>query len=566
LQQVPARDKELGPMIRGLFIPEAGKTWYKFDYCFSDDTEVLTNSGWKLFKDLHHLDLLATYLPNGVIKFDSPSAYQEINYNGNMEHISGKFTDLLVSPQHTCVIGVGEVLRKYKAVNYPKGRYKQYNSGCYQGTLSIGVDLIALICAIQADSKWEHNHKIIFHLKKERKIIRLIEILHNLNIPYDERKYKCKLGFTSIYIQEDSLPKIILQYLSGKEKTFNKELWQLCYEERLVMIKELQFWDGSHGYYCSTNKENVLFANVLFILTNHRSVYKEYYIKGKKPFYHATCSDNTFTWTQRFKQEKIPYNGKIYCVTMPSSTVIVKRNGRVSITGQSQQEPRTTVHYAYLRGFVAADIARQKYIDNPKTDYHQMVADMVGCERRLAKDLNLGLAYGMGISKMASKINRTEKETSIIFNDYHKGVPFVKELSDDCMRIANARGYVKTIMGRRRRFEMWGRAKNKPLPYNEALKEYGLPLKRLFVHKALNSLIQGSCADMMKQAMLNIYEAGFEIPHLTVHDEVDFSLSLEDNPKEILNLLIGVFPEITVPLRVDVEYGNSWGNLTSMED
>jgi DNA polymerase I-like protein with 3'-5' exonuclease and polymerase domains len=561
LQQVPARDPVNGPLIRSLFIPEQGAMWNKHDYCFSDDTEVLTDKGWKLFKDLQVSDLLATYLSDGTIKFDSPINYQVVDYTGDMEHISGKFTDLLVSPQHNCLIGVKDTLKIFKAMDYPKGPYKQYNSGQYSGTLSIGNDFITLLCAIQGDGKWEHGRRIVFHLKKERKIIKLKTVLDNLNINYIINSYDSKPGFTTIIILEKDLPEKTKHYLCGKYKTFNNELWQLKYNERLAFIKELQFWDGSHGYYCSTNKENALFANILFILTNHRSVYKEYFIEGKKPFYHVTCSLNTFTWTQRFKQEKVPYNGKIYCVTMPQSTVIVKRNGRISITGQSQQEPRVTIHYAVLKGLPGAERVAQKYIDDPSTDYHQAVADMCSVERRIAKNINLGLAYGMGVNKMAAQLGRSVAETRELYKRYHAGVPYVKLLADNCMQVATTRGYIKTILGRRRHFDLWAPSLYDPdkpaLPYDKAVDAYGLPLRRAFTHKALNSLIQGSSADMIKKAMLDVVDAGY-IPHITVHDELNLSIESQTDSDIIKDIMLNAVT-LKVPLKVDSFVVKNWG-------
>jgi DNA polymerase I-like protein with 3'-5' exonuclease and polymerase domains len=55
-------------------------------------------------------------------------------------------------------------------------------------------------------------------------------------------------------------------------------------------------------------------------------------------------------------------------------------------------------------------------------------------------------------------------------------------------------------------------------------RKYGPLLKRYFVHKAMNAVIQGSSADMIKKAMVNLYKKG-EVPHITIHDELDFLVS-----------------------------------------
>lgn len=229
----------------------------------------------------------------------------------------------------------------------------------------------------------------------------------------------------------------------------------------------------------------------------------------------------------------------------------------------SQQEPRVTIHYAALKKFKNADIAVQRYIDNPDTDYHQMVADLCSIERRPAKDINLGLVYGMGIPKMALKLGKTLAETKELFLSYHAGVPFVKQLIDNCTQVATVRGYIKTILGRRRHFDLWSPNNYnkdnplKPLPYDQAVLEYGLPLRRAFTYKALNSLIQGTSAEMIKIAMINLDELGYT-PHVTVHDEVDDSIETDKQGAEIKEVMMTAI-KLKVPLKVDLFIEDNWG-------
>lgn len=233
----------------------------------------------------------------------------------------------------------------------------------------------------------------------------------------------------------------------------------------------------------------------------------------------------------------------------------------------SQQEPRVTVHYAYLRGFAGAEAARKRYIENPDTDYHQLVADMAGIKRKEAKSLNLGLAYGMGKARAASQLGLPPKDAENVYNQYHANVPFIKALGEECTRIATNRGYVKTLLGRRRRFQLYGPPKYSPglIPLRKELAEekYGLPLKRYFVHKAMNAVIQGSSADMIKQAMVNLFEKG-EVPHLTIHDELDFSIRDLDHARMIRQELLTCV-DLEVPLKVDCELGPNWGEAVEVQ-
>jgi len=240
----------------------------------------------------------------------------------------------------------------------------------------------------------------------------------------------------------------------------------------------------------------------------------------------------------------------------------------------SQQEPRVTVHYAALLNLPGADVAKQRYIQNPNTDYHQLVADMVleisGFEitRRIAKDLNLGLAYGMGKTKLAETLGLPFQEAEKIFEAFHKSVPFIKLLGDHTKRVANQRGYIKTLLGRKQRFNLWGPANwNKgiiPKSYNEAIEEFGRPVQRYFLHKAMNRLVQGGSADMIKKAMVDCYKIGY-IPCLTVHDELDFcNITTKKQIKEIKNIMLNCI-KLVVPLVVIPEIGKNWGELEEVK-
>ena len=232
-----------------------------------------------------------------------------------------------------------------------------------------------------------------------------------------------------------------------------------------------------------------------------------------------------------------------------------------------QQEPRVTVHYANIAGMTGGKEAVRRYVENPETDYHQMVADMANIPRSIAKTMNLGLSYGMGKEKMAAALGVDIEGATNIYYLYHNSVPFIKALADKAKNVAEDRGYIKTIAGRRRRFDLWGPAKYGPgvVPKRkqEAIGEFGYPIVRYFTYRAMNALIQGSSADMLKLAMIDLFKAGY-VPSLTVHDELDDSTITEDRQiKEYNDIMIECMNNhgmpLTVPLLADVFIGPSWG-------
>lgn len=92
----------------------------------------------------------------------------------------------------------------------------------------------------------------------------------------------------------------------------------------------------------------------------------------------------------------------------------------------------------------------------------------------------------------------------------------------------------------------------------EALDRYGENLRRSYTYKALNRLIQGSAADMTKLAMRDLWREGY-VPHLQIHDELDYSVTSDKESEMIINCMANCV-KLSVPLVVDAEYGKTWGD------
>lgn len=208
----------------------------------------------------------------------------------------------------------------------------------------------------------------------------------------------------------------------------------------------------------------------------------------------------------------------------------------------SQIEYRLIAHYAQGQG---ADLIRQRYNEDPNTDYHEEMGKMTGLEdRKTVKTLNFGAAYGMGWKKMAQQYGWNPVEAQAVYEMYHKKVPFVKETSGKVGQKAKSVGFIRTILGRRARL---------------------LSADKAYV--MFNRLIQGSAADLMKKAMADAHKAGvFNVlfPHLTVHDEMDVSKPRTpagaEAARELKNILENCV-KLRVPIIASCECGPSWGEL-----
>ena len=227
----------------------------------------------------------------------------------------------------------------------------------------------------------------------------------------------------------------------------------------------------------------------------------------------------------------------------------------------SQQEPRIVVHFASLLKLEGSQTIVDQY-NAGEADFHQMIADMAGIERKQAKTINLGLMYGMGKNKLMAELGLMKEAAEDLIRTYHQKAPFVKMLSEQVSRRADDSGKIRTIGGRLCHFDLWephGFGIKKPLPHADALREHGPGIKRAFTYKALNKLIQGSAADMTKQSMLALYQEGI-IPHIQVHDELDISVESPEQAEKIIKIMEAAV-ELRVPNKVDFEEGTNWGDI-----
>jgi DNA polymerase I-like protein with 3'-5' exonuclease and polymerase domains len=242
----------------------------------------------------------------------------------------------------------------------------------------------------------------------------------------------------------------------------------------------------------------------------------------------------------------------------------------------SQIEFRMLVHYAFAQYGKNPDspaaITRRAFVEDPTTDFHQVVADLAGIERKPAKNINFGLVYGMGQPTMAANLGRSLESVKPLFAQYHSRLPFIRQIYEECDRRARNRRWIRTFLGRRRHWNQfestnWEESRRDGPMSEEAAKErYGNKYRTANTHKALNALLQGSAADIMKIAMVKIWESGIcDIlgpPLLTVHDELNWSVPKTKEAREAHNEAKHIMEncvKLHLPLLCDSNSGNNWG-------
>ena len=260
----------------------------------------------------------------------------------------------------------------------------------------------------------------------------------------------------------------------------------------------------------------------------------------------------------------------------------------------SQQEPRLMMHYAEnapvgipYKGTGISQLAHDaavaacdQYRTNRETDNHTMVAQIAGIERKPAKEIFLGKIYGIGGAKVSRKLGLPTRwvvygrnwgeeqyfakddlvkaqtwaaqsggrlhetageECQAILDRFDEKLPFVRELAQLAKKMAESRGYVRTILGRHCHFPV------------------GFGGKYDWTHKSLNRVIQGSAADQTKSALVMVHRDGHYL-QLQVHDELTGSFHGMGDAQAAAEIMEHCIPQITVPSKVDIELGSSWGD------
>jgi len=572
LQQMPARDPVLAPLVRSIFESERDTLWGSADYCHDEETEILTEHGWRLFSDLDRIERVAQWHEDGTLSWVLPTDH----YIGpvrtrELVHVHGpRQVDFRVTGEHSCIVQRGSRYERTDAAEIERHRCRGHfpQAGKLVGGVTTDHDLLRLVVALQADAA-DRGGTWRFYMNRTRKLERLAGILTRLGIQYRVTE-RAKGDQTAIVI--DDRPEI-REWLSD-EKIFRLDrLLSLDEESRRVFLEELPHWDGKWCgetiSYGSVRRQNVDAVQCVAAVTGRRAATHVAKIDGRQDFHHVTLSPRCrtgFTRTMHVDRETV--TGRVYCVTVPSHAIVTRRRGHVLVSGQSQQEPRMAVHFAAICRLRGSEAAVAYYRDNPGADFHQMVSDITGVPRKQAKIINLGLMYGMGMAKLAASLGVTVEEAKRIVEQYNSRMPFVEALADFCTKRATQRGFIRLLDGARCRFDQWEpswRENDEEYhpPCSRAKAEEVWPgrrLRRAFTHKAMNRLVQGSSARQTKLAMRECWRQGI-LPMLQLHDELDFSCASDEQGHLAAEIMADVL-KLSVPMLVDVQYGRDWGEAS----
>ena len=217
----------------------------------------------------------------------------------------------------------------------------------------------------------------------------------------------------------------------------------------------------------------------------------------------------------------------------------------------SQIELRLLAHYS--QDAILLDAFRNDKDIHRQTAVALFGEDEADSKRAIAKTVNFGLLYGMGQKKLSQTLDISTKEAKEIIDKYFESFPSVKSYFRSIVDSAKERGYVETLLGRRRYFDF---ENAKPM------------FKAAYERESVNTLFQGSASDLIKLSMNKIHniieKSGIEAKMLLqIHDELIFEVD-EYHAQEIANRFKEIMEEImelNVPLKVSVNIGSNWGEL-----
>ena len=420
-------------------------------------------------------------------------------------------------------------------------------------------------------AKFIYETKTIFEEKlKEEKLLDLFE---EIEMPLS--KVLGDMEYNGVLIDQNELNKlgeefkIKIELLEQSIYNDAGEKFNISSPKQLgeILFDKLQLPHGKKnksGYSTSIDVLNKLLGKhpIIEKIIEYRTINKLYttYVEGLK---NAICRDGkihtiytqTLTRTGRLSSiepnlQNIPIRNEYGALIRKA--FIPSENGIIMSGDYSQIELRILSHMANI------DSLKKAFYDN--IDIHTKTAsDIIKIPtervdkkmRRIAKAVNFGIIYGISSFGLSENLHIRPKEAKEFIDSYLQTYPGVKQYMDDTIKKAYENGYVRTLFNRKRTI---GELQNK----NYMIRQSG---ERI----ALNTPIQGTSADIIKKAMIEIAKKLEQEKMQTkmiiqVHDELVFDVPNNEKEKieKIIKDIMENVCELSVPLNVEIAYGKNW--------
>lgn len=297
-------------------------------------------------------------------------------------------------------------------------------------------------------------------------------------------------------------------------------------------------------------------------------------------------------------------NPNLQNLPYPARAMFIAPKDKIIIgSDYSQIEPRFLSHISQDKDFMGAYIeGRDLYSEIASKTFKQPIEECGDGSvwRKKAKVVLLGTMYGISSLSLAEQFNLSKEEAEQIYTDFYDSYPTMKQWFESTNAHADEFGFVQTAMGRKRRFlghtevakkfkvihgrmarklkkekfNIWEEYRNKKVTYSEAkaYQEVAGEYNRV-ARQSINAVIQGSSADIMKKAMVDIYNhlktKGDDWKILgTIHDEVLIEIPATATPEEVLEIaeIQRKAVPLSVPMKCDIEISAVWGKGVSFKE
>lgn len=324
------------------------------DECYSMDTEILTEKGWQRFDCLERgLKVLQYDSDTESTSFVYPTRYVEKDFYGDMVNlVTENGYDFLVTPKHDMLVCEKGEYRKEASDNL-KLNSTRFIPVSGKGHIckeenSLLSPLEQLAIATQADGsigrqKAEGGTSLQFAFSKDRKIERFLNICKEGAFKITENKPKPASGNT----------KSCRRFWISLDINMSKDLWEtfnlsnINRDKAINIIEEMVLWDGhisnngnSSYLYTTTVRSQADFYQAVAHIAGYKTKISTAVDKRKdtyKDVYRLFIDKNTrMLGMQGFTKTYVPYDDKVYCVTVPAGNIMVRRNGKVGIAGNCQ--------------------------------------------------------------------------------------------------------------------------------------------------------------------------------------------------------------------------------------
>jgi len=291
--------------------------------CLTADHEVLTPSGWVTISNLP--PFIMTWHPTGGSRFESPSHWTERDWSGDLLHLQATSLDAVVTPEHRIYYYKDRrnPIHCTAAEQLPRSGVIPLGGNYIGGTVEVSTATARLLAAYQCDGHQNSLNRVSFHMNKERKFARLQQLAQDAFVPYKRSENKAWLEWTAPY------PKAAGPYLLH---------WPFA--ALTAYIDEHKYWDGHISRTATTifskDRTHLEWLQTIGRLIGIGGNIQLSHVSGfGTTIFRLQQNNRSFADLESLTLSRAQAECKVYCPTVPFGAFYIRRNGKISITGNS---------------------------------------------------------------------------------------------------------------------------------------------------------------------------------------------------------------------------------------